>query len=137
MRFDVLLPREDEQAISLYELYESDAAFDRHWNGASIARFRAEVGQMIVNITGTRYSLVEGESSRTPSDSSDRCLRLVDRLERLEVEKKALSSEMQNIIEGMTEAEAQRVGKSLRQDHEIARQALEAHVRQLHSPPIE
>ena len=137
LHFDVLLPRDDKQAILLYELYENDLAFDRHWNGASIARFRAEAGGMIGKITGTRCSLVEGESSRTPGDLTDRYLRLVDRLERLEAEKKVLSNEMQNMIEGMTEAEAQRVGESLRQDHEIARQALEAHVRQLHSPPVE
>jgi hypothetical protein len=41
------------------------------------------------------------------------------------------------MIEEMTEMEAQRLGESLLHDHATARHALEAHFRQLHSPPVE
>jgi quinol monooxygenase YgiN len=138
LHFEVLRPREEATAILIYEIYESDSAFDVHRNGASIARLRAEAGDMIVKISGTPCTLVERKSSpMTSSEPTDRYLRLVDKLERLEAEKRALTNEIQNMIEVMTEAEAQRVGENLRHGHEMARQALEAHIRQLHSPPVE
>jgi quinol monooxygenase YgiN len=138
LHFDVVLPREDQTAVLVYEVYESDAAFDVHWSGPNVARVRAEAGEMIVKISGTRCTLVEGEKSPTAScDPTHQYLRFVERLERLEAEKKLLSDKMQNMVEEMTETEAQHVGESLRHDHELARHTLEAHIRQLHSPPVE
>jgi quinol monooxygenase YgiN len=88
LRFDVLLPRDDKTAILLYEVYESDAAFDVHWSGPHVARVRAEAGEMIVKLGGTRCTLVEGEKGPTASsDPTHQYLRLVERLERLEAEK--------------------------------------------------
>jgi quinol monooxygenase YgiN len=138
LQFEVLRPREEETAILVYKVYESDAAFDVHWKGPHVARVRAEAGEMIVKITATRWTLVERQRRRkTDSDVTEHYLRLVERIERREDEKKFLSDEMQNMVETMTEAEAQRVSESLRHGHEIARQTLEAHVRQLHSPLVE
>ena len=71
------------------------------------------------------------------SDLVDRYMRLVERLERLEAEKKGLWDEMQTTMEAMTEAEGERLVEKLRHGHEAARQALEAHMRQTNSPPVE
>ena len=59
LRFDVLLPREDATKVMLYELYRDEAAFDAHWNGPSLARFREEASGMIATISGTRCDLAE------------------------------------------------------------------------------
>jgi quinol monooxygenase YgiN len=57
--FEVMVPREDDTRLLLYELYRDDAAFDVHLNGPSIARVREEAAGMIVKLQGTRCSLVE------------------------------------------------------------------------------
>ena len=59
LAFEVLVPNDDEAKLLLYELYKDAAAFDDHWNGASLARVRAEAAGMIVKITGTRCTLAE------------------------------------------------------------------------------
>jgi (4S)-4-hydroxy-5-phosphonooxypentane-2,3-dione isomerase len=59
LQFEVLLPRDDEAKVLLYEIYRDDAAFDAHWNGPSTKRIREEAAGMIVKISGTRCSLVE------------------------------------------------------------------------------
>jgi hypothetical protein len=71
------------------------------------------------------------------ADLVDRYMRLVKRFERLEAQKKLLWDEMQTTMEAMTEAEGARLGERLRYGHEAARQALEAHMRQRNSPPVE
>ena len=57
LRFDVLRPREGEDTLMLYELYDDEAAFQTHWNGASLARFRQESAGMIGKLSGTRCNL--------------------------------------------------------------------------------
>jgi len=59
LQFEVLLPNDDENKVLLYELYRDTAAFDVHWNGASIARFREDASGMTVKISGTRCALSE------------------------------------------------------------------------------
>ena len=59
LQFDVLVPREDDTKVLLYELYRDDAAFNVHWNGTSVARLREEAAGMIVKVYGTRCSLAE------------------------------------------------------------------------------
>jgi hypothetical protein len=71
------------------------------------------------------------------SDLVDRYMRLVKRFERLEAQKKLLWDEMQTTMEAMTEAEAAQLGAKLHHGHEAARQALEVHIRQRNSPPVE
>jgi quinol monooxygenase YgiN len=58
LRFDVLRPRNEENTIMLYEVYEDEAAFQVHWNGPSVARMRAETTDMVAKLTGTRCSLL-------------------------------------------------------------------------------
>ncbi len=59
LRFDVLLPQEDATKVMLYELYRDEAAFDTHWNGPSLARFREEAARMIASVSGSRCDLAE------------------------------------------------------------------------------
>lgn len=59
LQFEVMVPREDDTKLLLYELYRDDAAFDVHFNGPSIVRVREEAAGMIVKLQGTRCSLAE------------------------------------------------------------------------------
>ena len=59
LQFEVLVPREDDTKVLLYEVYPDDAAFNLHWNGTSVARLREEAAGMIVKVSGTRCALAE------------------------------------------------------------------------------
>jgi len=59
LAFEVLLPRDDDTKVLLYEVYADDAAFEAHWNGPSTNRLREEAAGMIVGVTGTRCALAE------------------------------------------------------------------------------
>ena len=59
LKFEVLKPRGDDLKILLYEVYEDDAAFDRHWNGPSMVIAGKEAAGMVVNVTGVRCDLQE------------------------------------------------------------------------------
>jgi hypothetical protein len=73
----------------------------------------------------------------TNSELIDRYMRLLERFEQLEADKKLLRHEMQITMEAMTEAEGEQLGEKLRHGHEAARQALEVHMRERNSPPVE
>jgi autoinducer 2-degrading protein len=59
VQFEVLVPREDSSKLLLYEVYQDDAAFEKHFNGPSITRLRQESAGMVVNLQGTRCGLAE------------------------------------------------------------------------------
>jgi len=59
LRLDVLRPRAGEDTVLLYEVYTDDAAFQTHWNGPHVARFRAETERMVAKLSGTRCSLLD------------------------------------------------------------------------------
>ncbi len=59
LQFEVLLPRDDDTRVLLYEVYTDDAAFAAHWNGASTNRLREEAAGMVLKVAGTRCALVE------------------------------------------------------------------------------
>lgn len=59
LRFEIMLPHKDANAVMLYELYESQEAFDAHWNGASMQQIRKDAAGMQASLTGTRCALVE------------------------------------------------------------------------------
>lgn len=56
LRFDVLRP---ENNLMLYEVYEDEAAFQVHWNGPSIARFRKETAGVERKLTFIKCSLLD------------------------------------------------------------------------------
>ena len=59
LQFDVLLPREDDARILVYEVYQDDAAFEVHRNAPSIAQWRQEAAGMVVKLIATRCTPVE------------------------------------------------------------------------------
>jgi quinol monooxygenase YgiN len=59
LEFEVLLPRDDQTKVLIYEVYTDDAAFAAHWNGPSTSRLREEAAGLIVQVTGTRCTLGE------------------------------------------------------------------------------
>lgn len=59
LRFEVLRPRDEGNSVLLYEVYSDDAAFKVHWDGAHVARMRAETAGMVTRLTGIRCSLLE------------------------------------------------------------------------------
>lgn len=59
LQFEMMLPHNDANSILLYEVYESQAAFDVHWNGPSIQQMRKDVEGLQASMTGTRCALVE------------------------------------------------------------------------------
>ena len=56
LRFDILRP---EKNLMLYEVYENEAAFQAHRNGASVARFRAETEAIERTLTFVACSVLE------------------------------------------------------------------------------
>ncbi len=59
LQFEVLLPRDGQTKVLLYEVYTDDAAFEAHWSGSSTNRLREEAAGMIVGVTGTRCALAD------------------------------------------------------------------------------
>ena len=59
LQFEVLVPREDDTKLLVYEVYRDDAAFDEHLNAVSIARFRNETDGMFEKIYATRCTPAE------------------------------------------------------------------------------
>ncbi len=49
LRFDVHLPREGDNTLLLYELYQDQEAFDRHVNADFMAAFRADTKDMVAS----------------------------------------------------------------------------------------
>jgi (4S)-4-hydroxy-5-phosphonooxypentane-2,3-dione isomerase len=59
LHFEVLVPRDNDSKVLIYEVYQNDAAFDVHFNGPSILQLREEAAGMIVNLQGTRCALAD------------------------------------------------------------------------------
>jgi (4S)-4-hydroxy-5-phosphonooxypentane-2,3-dione isomerase len=59
LQFEVLVPRDDNAKVMLYEVYVDEAAFDVHWNAPSLARLRKEAAGMMANATATKCTLQE------------------------------------------------------------------------------
>jgi (4S)-4-hydroxy-5-phosphonooxypentane-2,3-dione isomerase len=59
LQFEILLPKDDDTKVLLYEVYRDEAAFDVHRNGASFTRWREETAGMVVKIYGTRCAVLD------------------------------------------------------------------------------
>jgi len=59
LQFEVLLPRDDDTKLLVYEVYRDDGAFEDHLNAVSIARFRKETDGMFEKIYATRCTPAE------------------------------------------------------------------------------
>ena len=58
LQFEILLPKDDDTKVFLYEMYRDDAAFEVHFNGPSLAQWRKETAGM-VKLLGVRCTVVE------------------------------------------------------------------------------
>lgn len=54
LQFEILLPRDDDTKILLFEVYRDAAAFDVHRGGPSFLRWQKETAGMVANLYGTR-----------------------------------------------------------------------------------
>ena len=59
LHFEVLIPRENDTKLIVYEVYQDDAAFEAHRNAPSIALFRQEAAGLIEKLDVTRCTPVE------------------------------------------------------------------------------
>ena len=58
LQFEILLPKNDDTKVLLYEMYRDDAAFEAHFNGPSLAQWRKETAGM-VKLHGVRCTVVD------------------------------------------------------------------------------
>jgi (4S)-4-hydroxy-5-phosphonooxypentane-2,3-dione isomerase len=59
LQFEILLPRDDDTKVLLYEVYSDDAAFEVHLNGSSFARWREETAGMVEKIYGSKCAVLD------------------------------------------------------------------------------
>ena len=59
LQFEVLLPKEDDSKVRVYELYRDAAAFEMHLNGPSLAQWKEEAAGMVVKLHGVRCAVVD------------------------------------------------------------------------------
>lgn len=59
LQFEVLQPHDDSTKVMLYEVYQDEAAFEAHWNGAFVLRAREDMKGMILQLTGKKCALLD------------------------------------------------------------------------------
>src|SRR5277367_1482891 len=59
LQFEVVLPREDDSRILIYEVYQDDAAFEVHRNAPSRAQWLKDTAGIDVKVLATRCTPVE------------------------------------------------------------------------------
>jgi quinol monooxygenase YgiN len=58
-RFDVMMPREEDNVVCLYEVYDDEDAFRAHNETTYFAEYRADTGDMVADRARTLSTLVE------------------------------------------------------------------------------
>ena len=59
LQFEVLLPKNDDTKVLVYEMYRDAAAFEVHLNGPSLAQWKEEAAGMVVKLHGVRCAVVD------------------------------------------------------------------------------
>jgi quinol monooxygenase YgiN len=59
LQFEVLLPKDEDTKVRVYEMYRDAAAFEVHLNGPSLAQWKKETVGMVVKLHGVRCLVVE------------------------------------------------------------------------------
>ena len=59
LQFEVLLPKDDNTKVRVYEMYRDAAAFEVHLNGPSLAQWKKEAAGMVVKLHGVRCAVVD------------------------------------------------------------------------------
>jgi (4S)-4-hydroxy-5-phosphonooxypentane-2,3-dione isomerase len=57
LKFDILLPQKETDTVMLYEVYENLAAFEAHWNGASMQQIKRDAADLQASLSGVRCDL--------------------------------------------------------------------------------
>ncbi len=58
-RFDVMIPKDSENTVCLYEVYDDEAGFKAHGETQHMQEYRADTAAMVVNRTLLLSTLVE------------------------------------------------------------------------------
>jgi len=59
LQLEVLLPKDDDFKVLVYEMYQDAAAFELHRKGPSFAQWREETAGMVVKLHGVRCTVVD------------------------------------------------------------------------------
>jgi quinol monooxygenase YgiN len=59
LKFEILVPKEETDALMLYEVYASPEAFQVHWTGPSMQQAKQDTAGLQVSLSGVRCDLVE------------------------------------------------------------------------------
>src|SRR5215467_1794098 len=59
LQFEVLLAKDEDTTIRVYEMYRDAAAFEVHLNGPSLAQWKKETAGMVVRLHGVRCAVVD------------------------------------------------------------------------------
>ena len=59
LQFEVLLPKDDDTKVRVYEMYRDAPAFEVHLNGQSLAQWKKDTAGMVVKLQGVRCAVVE------------------------------------------------------------------------------
>jgi len=59
LQFEVLLPRNEDAKVLVYQMYRDAAAFQEHLSGPSVAQWKAEATGMLAMLQGMRCAVVD------------------------------------------------------------------------------
>ena len=59
VQFEILLPKEDDTKVLLYEAYRDATAFEVHLSGPSLAQWKKETAGMVLKLHGVRCAVVD------------------------------------------------------------------------------
>ena len=59
LQFEVLLPKDDDTKVRVYEMYRDAAAFEVHLNGPSLAQLKEEIAGKVVKLHGVRCAVLD------------------------------------------------------------------------------
>ena len=59
LQFEVLLPKDEDTKVRVYEMYRDAAAFEVHLNGPSLAQLKEEIAGKVVKLHGVRCAVVD------------------------------------------------------------------------------
>jgi (4S)-4-hydroxy-5-phosphonooxypentane-2,3-dione isomerase len=59
LQFEVMLPRDEDTKVRVYEMYRDVAAFEVHLNGPSLAHWKKDTAGMVVKLQGVRCAVMD------------------------------------------------------------------------------
>jgi len=59
LQFEVLLAKDEDTKVRVYEMYRDAAAFEVHLNAPSLAQWKKDTAGMVVKLQGVRCAVVD------------------------------------------------------------------------------